>query len=188
MKEVNASLAVFSEQQAVQDINKAKEAIQNNDFLEADSLLQSIIDNTKVSENTKKQAQEVLNPIANKVLTEKGRNAILGTWRKETGVTYTFEEDGHMSTNLSSNYNKSAGTASDGIEVSMLLSDIEDWGRCIHGGTWKYSGIEVYNGKVHYIYTLFYNGSMHTCVLEENTNVLGVTLSSGIGNMSVLQK
>lgn len=113
-----------------------------------------------------------------------GANAIIGTWKKETGVCYIFEPDGHMSTSLSQNYDKSAGTAGDGAEVTMLLGDIEDCGRPIHGGQWKYVGVE--DGV--YRYTLFYNGSNHYCYLKEGTNNLGIILESGIGEMSFLHK
>lgn len=187
-KEVNELLTAFSEKQAVLDIGEARKAINNNEFVKADSLLQSIIDNTKVSESTKNQAREVLKPIENQVLAEKGKTKILGTWHKATGVSYTFEADGHMSTNLSSNYNQSAGTAGDGLEVRMLLGDIEDFGRCAHGGTWSYVRSEKNDEDTYYYYNLFYNGSMHSCIISESKGALGVILSSGFGEMSVLTK
>lgn len=189
VEEVNKLLITFSEKQAIQDINKAKVAISKNDVLEADSILQSIIDNTNVSENTKKDAREVLKPIADKVTAEKGKKAILGTWKKETGVIYTFEENGHMSVSMSSNYDSSAGTALDGREVISLLSEIEDFSRIVRGGSWEYVGTQKSDSTTVYVYRLFYYSSDYTCIIgTESGNKMGIYLSSGIGDMSILWK
>ena len=142
-----------------------------------------------VSESTKSQAQEVLTPIVNRVITEKGKKAILGTWRKDTGVSYTFEEDGHMSVSMSSNYDSSAGTALDGREVISLLSEIEDFSRIIRGGSWEYVGTQTSDGITVYVYNLFYYSSNYTCIIgTESGNKMGIYLSMGIGDMSILWK
>ena len=189
VEEVNKLLITFSEKQAIQDINKAKVAISKNDVLEADSILQSIIDNTNVSEKTKKDAREVLKPIADKVTAEKGKKAILGTWKKESGVIYTFEENGHMSVSLSSNYDNSLGTTLDGMEVNSILSEINDFSRVVRGGTWKHIGTQNDASGSVYVYSLFYQSSQYTCIIPiDNSYKMGIYLSSGIGDMSVLTK
>lgn len=189
VSEVKESLTVYQEKQAIQDISEAKKAIQNKDFLEADSILQSIINDTTISEDTKKQAREVLNPIAGQVNAEKGKAAILGTWKKATGVTYTFEEDGHMSVSMSSNYNSSAGTTGDGMEVLSILSEIEDFSRIVRGGTWRYLGTEESDSGPLYAYSLFYQSSQHICYISAKDGTpLGICLASGLGDMSFLTK
>ncbi len=118
-----------------------------------------------------------------------GETAILGTWTKDTGVSYTFESDGHMSVSMSSYYNPSAGTSLDGIEVNSLLSEIEDWGRIVRGGTWHYEGEVQSDSGLLYQYGLFYDGSQWTCLIRAETGTpLGIALDSGIGDMSLLYR
>lgn len=188
--EVTDLLTVFIEKQAVQDIDKAKKAIKENDILKAGSLLQSVIDNAKVSENTKQQAQELFDPIADKVYAEKSKKTILGTWKKETGVQYTFEENGRMSVSLSSYYDNSLGTTLDGMEVNSLLSEINEFGRIVRIGTWEYTGTESdESGTVFAFYRLFYQGSQYSCLISvDDSRQMGIYLSSGIGDMSFLTK
>lgn len=188
-KEVNELITVFTEKQAIQDIGKAKTAIQQNGILEADSILQSIIKNDMVSEDVKKQAKDLLNSISTRVSTEKGKKAILGKWTKETGVQYTFEEDGHMSVSMSSNYDSSMGTTADGREVISILSEIEDFSRIVRGGTWKYVGTQKTDSETLYVYNLFYYSSQYVCFIPVNNSwKMGITLSSGFGDMSILTK
>ena len=187
--EIKQSLSELSEEEAVKNISRATSYIKENDVLSADSILQEIIDNTYVSENTKKQANELLKSISSKVTTAKGKKAILGTWRKDTGVSYTFEADGHMSVSMSSNYDSSAGTALDGREVISLLSEIEDFSRIVRGGSWEYVGTETSDSTTVYVYRLFYYSSEYTCIIAtESDNKMGIYLSIGIGDMSILWK
>lgn len=182
---VKSQLAEAIERIAIEDINTAKEYIDNKDYLEADSLLQNIINNTKVSEKTIGQAQELANSIANTVKTEKAKKAIVGTWKKQTGVCYTFQEDGSMSISLPGNYDKSAGTTLDGHEVTQILKDIEIYGRPRYGGTWEYIG----QTEDYPTYRLYQQGSRYTCVIadnEVNGTLLGIQLESGLGGISIL--
>ena len=110
-------------------------------------------------------------------------NAVVGTWEKSTGARYTFESDGHMSVSLSKNYDSSAGTATDGMEITSLVREIEQFGRVIKGGQWEYTGKN--NGNP--TYSLFYNGSNFTCVLTDNDS-LSMQLKSGIGGVSNLTR
>lgn len=120
--------------------------------------------------------------------------AILGTWVKATGVMYTFEEGGHISVSLSSNYDKSAGTSLDGSEVTTLLKQEEERGRIITGGQWKYVQTHVNEkGIKEFEYDLLLRGSHHQCVVTKKDGVdcMGVAVKSGnsiIGDVSVLIK
>ena len=99
--------------------------------------------------------------------------AILGTWVKATGVMYTFEEGGHISVSLSSNYDKSAGTSLDGMEVTTLLKQEEEWGRTITGGQWEYvrSGVDA-EGDEYFEYDLFLRSSHHQCMIYKKSRIL----------------
>lgn len=139
--------------------------------------------------NTKKGSQEVIEYIEDNVTAEKGKKAILGKWKKETGVIYTFEENGHMSVSLSSNYDNSLGTALDGSEVKSILSEIDDFGRVVRGGEWKYIGTQNDTSGSAYVYSLFYQSSQYTCIIPiDDSCKMDIYLSSGIGNISVLTK
>ena len=119
--------------------------------------------------------------------------AILGTWVKATGVMYTFEEGGHISVSLSSNYDKSAGTSLDGMEVTTLLKQEEEWGRTITGGQWEYvrSGVDA-EGDEYFEYDLFLRSSHHQCMIyKKKSDFMIVAVKSGnsvIGEYSKLNK
>ena len=158
-------------------------------------MLQNIITNTKISKQTVGQAEELANSIAKYVTVEKAKQAIIGTWKKETGVCYTFEEDGHMSVSVPGAYNPSAGTTLDGAEVRQVVSEIENYGRPLRGGTWEYLQGEEFE-KVYEEqgllggYSLYYDGSEFSCALKSvnGTTVMGIQLISGIGEMSFLTR
>lgn len=184
---VNSRLAEAAERKAIEDINTAKEYIENKDYLEADNLLQNVINSTNVAEETIGQAKELADSIANRVATEKAKTAIIGTWGKATGVCYTFEEDGHMDVSIPGSYDKADGTTLDGYEVTKILKEIETYGRPIRGGTWEYMG-EHEKGS---LYSLFYDGSRHECLLthvEGQGDMLIIVLASGMGEPSYLIK
>lgn len=187
--EIKQSLLELSEKEAVKNIDKATSYIQKNDVLNADSILQEIVNNTYVSEDTKKQANDLINSISSKVADAKGKTAILGTWKKETGVQYIFEDNGHMSVSLSSDYNNQLGTTLDGMEVNSLLSEINDFSPVVRGGTWKYIGTDTNGSEPVYTYSLFYYGSQYRCIIPvDSAYKMGIYLSSGIGDMSILTK
>ena len=187
--EINKSLAYLSEKEAVKNIRKATEYIQKNEVLEADSILGEIVSDKYVSEDTKRQANALIESISDEVTAAKGKEVILGTWQKETGVLYTFEENGHMSVSLSSDYNNSTGTVWDGMEVNSLLSEIRDFSRVVRGGTWEYIGTQSNGSGTAYTYSLVYYGSRYECIiLTDNIGRMGIYLSGGIGDMSILTK
>ena len=108
---------------------------------------------------------------------------------KETGVQYIFEDNGHMSVSLSSDYNNQLGTTLDGMEVNSLLSEINDFSRVVRGGTWKYIGTDTNGSEPVYTYSLFYYGSQYRCIIPvDSAYKMGIYLSSGIGDMSILTK
>lgn len=188
-KEIKKSLSELSEKQALKSINNAKSDISKNDVLAADAELQSVINNSYISDELKKQADELSKSIANKVADEKGKKMILGTWTKATGVQYIFEENGHMSMKLLSKYNASAGTTLDGFEVKGILKEINECGRILRGGLWEYNGIATQNGKQYAAYTLLSQSSYYNCIIPiDKPDELGIILQSGIGDMSYLFK
>ncbi len=168
-------------------INEATQYINNHEYVKANDKLQSVIDNSYVADSLKQQADELSNSIAGKVADEKAERLILGTWSKATGVQYTFEEDGHMSMNLLSNYDASLGTTLDGFEVKGILKEIEECGRILRGGLWEYNGVITQNGIQYATYTLFSQSSYHDCIIQMDCpSKMGIALQSGIGDMSYL--
>lgn len=185
--EIKNSLSELSEKQATENINTAKSYISKNDVLAANDELQSVINNSYVSDSLKQQADELSKSIASKVADEKGKKLILGTWTKATGVQYIFEENGHMSMKLLSNYDASAGTALDGFEVKGILKEIDESGRILRGGLWEYNGIVTQNDKQFAHYTLLSQSSYHDCIIQiDKQDRMGVILQSGIGDISYL--
>lgn len=177
----------FQKKQATENINTAKSYISKNDVLAANDELQSVINNSYVSDSLKQQADELSKSIASKVADEKGKKLILGTWTKATGVQYIFEENGHMSMKLLSNYDASAGTTLDGFEVKGILKEIDESGRILRGGLWEYNGIVTQNDKQFAHYTLLSQSSYHDCIIQiDKQDRMGIFLQSGIGDISYL--
>ncbi len=165
-----------SREKSIEDLESAKLHIENGEYTAADYYLSAIEENVDADEETKNEAKEIAKSIESKA-------AIIGVWEKATGVKYGFESDGHMSVSMSS-YDASQGTTLDGIEVKSLLSEIDDFGRIVRGGTWKYIGK---NDGVH-VYSLFYNSSYYYVFSDKNKNKLGIQLQSGLGEMSFLTR
>ena len=94
-----------------------------------------------------------------------------------------------MSVSLSSDYNNSSGTVWDGMEVNSLLSEIRDFSRVVRGGTWEYIGTQSNESGTAYTYSLVYYGSRYECIiLTDNNSRMGIYLSGGFGDMSILTK
>ena len=177
------------ENHALSYIEMAERDIKNDDVLTAYDKLEKIIGNIYVSEDTKTHAEEIKNSIVHKVAREKADNIIVGTWKKPTGVIYTFEKGGHMSANLLKDYDQSAGSAFDGSEVKGLLGEIDLYGRAIRGGTWKYLNLEKRNGINYAFYELNFYGSSYYCFADiDNPSKLGIALKLFPNEVSVLTK
>ncbi|MGM9552638.1 MAG: hypothetical protein ACI3XA_10330 [Clostridia bacterium] len=157
---------------AIKNLNSAKKFIEDGGYIFADECLKDIEKNVNADEKTKSEAKKLAKSIESKV-------AIIGTWKKATGVQYTFEGDGHMSVSMPS-YNAYNGTFRDSLEVKDLLDEIDDFGRIVRGGTWEY--IDEIDGI--YAYSLYYNGSYF--YMYEDEGILGIKLQSGLGEMSYL--
>lgn len=163
-------------------LESAKKHIEKGEYSDADFCLKNIIGSEYASAEVVSQAKKLSQSIEKQVAIEEAMTAIIGTWKKDTGVCYTFEEGGHMSVSLNSSYDSSKGNSSDYRELKSLLSEIEDWGEVIRGGTWKYIG----DREGYHTYSLFYYGSEYLCVIKGKA--MGITLASGIGDVSNLYK
>lgn len=164
------------------DIVAAEQNISGGKFSEAASLLEEVIKRKNTPQHYAEKAQTLLDSISVQVEMEKGNKEILGTWIKATGVSYTFEADGHMSVSLSEYYDSSVGTVMDGSEVLSIVDEIGRWGRVIRGGTWKFMGYE--EGIP--TYTLYYQSSSYICAIVNNE--LRIILEIGLGDVSYLTR
>lgn len=176
-------LSQMIEGKAIDNIVTAEKKIRYGKFLEAESLLKDIIMDKSVPEQYVEQAQVMLDSIEEQVGNEKGKTGILGTWRKVTGVNYTFEEDGHMSVSLSQNYDSSAGTSLDGREVISIVDEIDSWGRVVRGGTWEFLGCSDDGCPT---YVLYYQSSTYVGAIVGEDLIIG--LQSGLGGTSTLSR
>lgn len=176
-------LSQMVEGKAIDNIASAEKKIRYGKFLEAESLLEEVIKDKSTPQQYTEQAQAMLDSIAMQVEKEKGKKEILGTWRKVTGVNYTFEEDGHMSVSLSQYYDSSAGTSMDGREVISIVDEIDRWGKVIRGGTWEFVG---YSDDGCPTYVLYYQSSTYVGAIVGKDLIIG--LQSGLGGTSTLSK